>query len=56
MENKQIKFTISELHFIYKNLLARIEYLEDNPECISKDEGELSNIESTCNKIKLVLL
>ena len=51
-----MKFNISELHFIKRNIEARIEWIKDNPQDFSEEEGELKSLESVFQKIKSINL
>jgi len=46
-----MKLTISEIHFIIRNIEARIEWIKDNPHDISEEEGEIRNLKSVLNKL-----
>jgi len=46
-----MKFTISEIHFIIRNVVARIEWIKNNPDDFSEEEGEKNNLISVLNKL-----
>ena len=44
--------TISEIHFIKRNIKARSEWLKDNPDDFSEEEGEKECINSAVKKLE----
>lgn len=49
-------FTISELHFIKKQIDSRLSWLKDEPDDPSEEEGEIKNLKSAVQKINEVLV
>ena len=46
-----MKLTASEVHFIKRNIDARIEWVKDNPADASEEEGEVDCLKSVLNKL-----
>ena len=51
-----MKITISEIHFIIRNLRARKEWIKDNPNDFSEEEGEKECINSALMKLESIKL
>ena len=47
-----MKITTSECHFIIRNIEARIEWIKDNPDDASEEEGEIRNLKSVLEKLR----
>ncbi len=51
-----VKLTISEIHFIKRQLIARAEWIKDNPDDVSIEETEEENINSLLKKLESIKL
>jgi hypothetical protein len=47
-----VLLTISEIHFAKRTIEARIEWIKDNKQDASEEEGELQNLCSILNKLE----
>ncbi len=52
---RMVELTISEIHFIRRNLIARVEWIKDNPDCFSIEEEEKECVDSTLEKISKLM-
>ena len=49
-----IELTISEIHFMKRQLIARAEWIKDNPDEYSVEEDEEKNINSALEKLNKI--
>jgi len=49
-----MKLTISEIHFIKRQLEARSEWIKDNPNDFSEEEGEKECVDSALEKLNKI--
>ena len=49
-----VKLTISEIHFMKRQLEARAEWIRDNPNDFSEEEGEKRCVDSALAKLNKI--
>jgi len=47
-----MELTINELHFMKRQIEARIEWINDNPDDFSEEEGEIEALKSLLSKLE----